>query len=274
LKTQVFSSINRYLHLTCYPCILILVNATLDDGKRRLGGLNRDKGRPEWEARYMGAVAGAARTLKKDHPAAASPELAKDFLKRETSRFPWVILSIVGRDGRSVSLQPHLSDADIVARINQMGGALGFAGLIFLSDKRGEKRGNRLATYVRPFVSGLDVEERLTAAMETLKPIAFGILREDLAKGEERRKSSPVSATVFTDGTHVSLYYSWEAPETPEAGWHLAGHVFLEKAPSGNWKVATQVTAPKFEKIMQQAARRFESKMGELQKALQTLEGK
>jgi hypothetical protein len=254
------------LHLTCYPCKMVLVTMTppLDNAARKQGGLNRDKGRPEWEKSFMGAVAGAARPLKNNHPAASDARQARILLKSEAVRFPWVILSIVGRDGRSVN-SSH-SDAEIEARVHQMGGALGLAGLILLRD--------RLATYARPFVSGLDVEERLTAAMENLKPTAFGILREDAAKGEEARKASPVSARVYTNGRLLSLFYSWETEESPEPGWELAGTVFLEKAPSGNWKAQTHVAAPKWTAIMEQAARSFESKMADVTKALSALETK
>jgi hypothetical protein len=145
-----------------------------------------------------------------------------------------------------------------------MHGAIGLAGLILLRD--------RLATYVRPFVAGLDVEERLTAAMESLKPTAENILRADIAESEDTRKSSPVSARVFTNGQQLSIYYSWEQPEKPEAGWELAGTVYLSRAASGNWKVQTHLRSGKWEKIVQQAARLFEAKMTELQDALRSME--
>jgi len=209
----------------------------------------------------MGAVAGAARPLKNDHPAAHDATEARIFLQKEAARFPWIILSIVGRDGRSV--RSTLPAAEIEARIHQMNGALGLAGLILLRD--------RLATYVRPFVAGLDVEERLTAAMEALKPIATEILKEETAKSEDAQRVSPVSATVFTNGKLLSMFYSWERHEKPEPGWELAGTVYLAKTSSGNFGVNAHVNAPKFEKIMQQASRRFEAKMEEVQKALRSM---
>lgn len=157
------------------------MNAPLNDDARQQGGLNRDKGRAAWEVEFMGVLAASARPIKKNHPAADDAKEARKVLKAEGARFPWVILSIVGRDGRSV--RHTLSEATIEARVHQMGGALGLAGLILLSDKRG----HRLATFVRPFVAGLDVEAKLTNAMETLKPIALGVLQDEMAASEDAR---------------------------------------------------------------------------------------
>jgi hypothetical protein len=234
------------------------MNPPLNDDARRIGGLTRDKGRPDWEKSFMGAVAGAARPLKKDHPAASDPKAAARFLKDEAGRFPWIILSIVGRDGRSV--RSTLSESEIEARINKMGGSLGLAGLVLL-------RG-RLVTYVRPFVSGIDVEERLTNAMTALEPIAFGIIRDELEEAEKTRNASPVSARVYSNGKRFSIFYSWEPEEAPEQGWELAGILYLVRATSGNWKVQTQTASLKWTKVIEQAAQRFETKMGEVQKAL------
>jgi hypothetical protein len=241
------------------------MNAPLNSDARQQGGSNRDIGKPEWEAKFIGFSAAGARLIKRNHPAADNPALAREVLKADGDKFPWLILSIVGRDGRSV--RSNLSNAEIEARIHQMGGALGLAGLVLLSDKRGP--GRRLATYIRPFVAGPDVEERLTEAMEKLKPIAFGIVRDEM---EQEQDKSPVTARVYTDGKHLSIYYSWEKPEVPEPGWELAGTVYLAKMPSGKWGARTQVTASKWKAIMLQAARRFESKMQEVEKALRGVE--
>jgi hypothetical protein len=154
------------------------MNAPLDNEAHRRGGRDRDKGRPEWEAQFMGVLAGSSRPLKKDHAAASDPKEAVEILNRETKRFPWVILSVVGRDGRSVSLRSAHSGAGAEARIHQMGGAIGLSGLILLRD--------RLLTYTRPFIAGLEVEETLTDAMEKLKPIAFQILQDELPKKETK----------------------------------------------------------------------------------------
>ena len=148
----------------------------LNTSAQQRGGHNRDKGRPEWEAKFMGVLAGSSRPLKKDHPAASDPKEAIKLLTEETKRFPWIILSVVGRDGRSVSLQSARSGAEAEARIHSMRGAIGLSGLILLRD--------RLLTYTRPFIAGLDVENKLTDAMEKLKPCAFQILRDELAKKE------------------------------------------------------------------------------------------
>jgi hypothetical protein len=59
-----------------------------------------------------------------------------------------------------------------------MGGAIGLSGLILLRD--------RLLTYTRPFIAGLEVEKTLTDAMEKLKPIAFQILQDELPKKETK----------------------------------------------------------------------------------------
>lgn len=221
---------------------MIPVNATLNDDARRSGGLNRDKGRPDWEKQFMGVLAGSSRPLKKDHQAASDLLHAVNLLKVEADRFPWLVLSLVGRDGGTV--ESNMPEADIASAVHRMGGAIGIAGLILLRD--------RLTTFVRPFVAGLDIEQRLTAAMEDLKAdIFFGA----------KMSRAPFWAKIYTNGQKLSCYYSWEVPQRPEHGWELAGVVYLAPTPSGNWKTETRTMDDKWAKVVRQATRLFTAKV-------------
>ena len=79
----------------------------------------------------MGTLAAASRPIKRDNPIADDPKQVVQLLKKEFNEFPWMILSVVGRDGRSA--RATLSSAELEARIHQMGGVLGIAGIIRLS---------------------------------------------------------------------------------------------------------------------------------------------
>lgn len=153
------------------------MHAPINDDLRSLGGRMRDEGRPAWEKQFMGALAGSSRPLKKDHPAASDAKEAVNILKREATRFPWVFLTVVGRDGRTV--RSTLPESEAVARVNQMGGAIGLAGLLILRD--------RLTTFVRPFIAGMKIEERLIAPIENYKQKLPAFLRDNAHHLEELR---------------------------------------------------------------------------------------
>jgi hypothetical protein len=124
----------------------------------------------------MGALAAASRPLKRDHPAASDPKLAVKILKEEAAKFPWIIVSAVGRDGRSV--RSTLSDAVVEKRIAQMGGALGLAGILLLR--------NRLCIFTRSFTEGSRVNKTLSIAMEKLLPAIDKSFEKKLSDREDQ----------------------------------------------------------------------------------------
>lgn len=171
--------------------------------------------RPEWEKQFMGMLAGSARPLKKDHPAATDAAQAVQILKTEAVRFPWSILFLVGRDLRTV--RSTLPEADAIARVNQMGGAVGLAGFLFLRDRR--------ASFARPFISGMEIEGKLRAIVEKRWEEMQAVLRDN--EGELEEMSSPVSAKVYTDGKQASIFYSLDPQRSPKPGWELAGVMYV-----------------------------------------------
>jgi hypothetical protein len=234
------------------------MNAPTNDDLRSLGGRMRDEGRPEWEKKFMGALAGSSRPLKKNHPASADPKLAVEILKSEATRFPWSMLFLVGRDGRTV--RSTLSEADAVARTNQMGGAIGLAGYLFLRD--------RFTPFLRPFISGMDVERRLKAIVQQRWEEAQELIRLN------EEENSPASATVYTDGKNFEYFVSWQpARRKPPKDWELAGVVYFVAdlatgTPGAPWRAKARATDEKWQAAMEQAMRRLEAEVKPLTREL------
>lgn len=199
----------------------------------------------------MGMLAGSSRPLKKDHPAASDAKQAVELLKSTVEKgFPWQILFLVGRDGSTV--RSTLSEADAIARVNQMGGAIGLAGFLFLRD--------RFTPFVRPFISGLDVEDRLKAVVTKRWEEAQVLIREN--KDEVEEVNSPASAKVYTDGNNASVFYSWQPSQKSLKGWELAGTLYSVPAATGKgWTAKARVTDPKWQAVMEQAMPHFEAEV-------------
>ncbi len=198
----------------------------------------------------MGVLAGSSRPLKKDHPAAADVSLAVRILREESKKFPWLILSLVGRDGRSVrgTDQPWpLSDAEITARVNQMGGVIGLAGLIML-------RG-RLATFVRPFSAKPKTIERLTRVMENISKGGLQIVEEKITQEEN---DSPIKCKLFTDGKEATFVWPWENRQLgPE--WEFAGVFYVAVTEPGRLVPSYRATDSKWLPLMKDLMPRFDA---------------
>lgn len=209
----------------------------------------RDKDRPEWEKRLMGVIAGSAGALTKEHPAATDAVQAVELLKAESERFPWAVIALVGRDGRIVT--SRVPKAEAVARVNQMNGAIGLAGLIFLRDK--------ITTFARPFIPGAEVAQRLRDVIEKNKQDAVAIIRDN--KDDIEEASSPVSAKVYTDGKQATIFWSWEPPLPPQPGWELAGTLYVVPASSGKAWQAKARFSEKWQSLMDEALSHFNQKL-------------
>lgn len=249
------------------------MNEPFNNDLRRIGGLSRDKDRPEWERKFMGMLAGSSRPLKNDHPAAQDVKLAVNVLREESAKFPWVILSLVGRDGRSVrGNDPSLSDAEIVARVHQMGGAIGLAGLIFLT----QKNKHSLVTFVRPFTAKEGTIDRLTGAMETIKPEAVKLLKNEVAQNgddESLISLSPFTAKLYLNENldRASIYYSWEQDQ-PDPSFQFVGVFYVVRDEPGKWKPRARATNPRWSAAMAEAMPRFEKKSKEVLELLGKLQ--
>ena len=196
----------------------------------------------------MGMLAGGSRPLKKDNPAAADPKLAVEILKKEAARFPWSALFLIGRDGRTV--RSTLSDADAIARVHEMRGAIGLGGFLFL-------RG-RFTPFARPFTaSGPELEKQLRDVVEKRWQDA----QELISANEEER--SEATATVYSDGKDATIFYSWQPPQKQPKGWELAGVLYVVGEVKG-WRVKARATDAKWKAVMEQALPHFQSKAQEL----------
>jgi hypothetical protein len=248
------------------------MNVTLNDDVRRAGGRNRDLNRPEWEKQLMGMIAGSSRPLKKDHPAAHDVPQAVSLLRQEAARFPWVILSLVGRDGRSVrGNDPALSDAEITARVHQMGGPAGMAGLIFLT----QKNKHSLVTFIRPFISKEGTIERLTNAMDRIKPSAFELLENEVAKNEdddEAIRKSPIKGMMYLNETldRASIFYDWQEDQ-PEPGWQFVGVYYAVRGEDGRFHPKARATNVRWSAAMAEHLPRFEATMKKFFEALSSI---
>jgi hypothetical protein len=223
----------------------------LNEDTRRMGGLTRDAGRPEWEKQFMGVLAGSAKILKKDHPAASDAKQAVEILKTEAARFPWSILFLVGRDGNTVN--STVPEADAIARVNQMGGAIGLAGYLFLRDRR--------TSFVRPFISSLDVEGQLRALVEKRWEDMQAVIRGN--KDEIEEQTSQANGTVYTDGVNASIFYSWQPSQKPPKGWELAGRLYVVGQEKG-WVTKARLTDAKWQAVVEQAMPHFNAKVREV----------
>ena len=226
------------------------MNAPVNDDLRRIGGQVRDAGRLDWEKQFMGALAGSSRPLKRDNPAASDAKLAVSILKTEAARFPWALLFLVCRDGRVVG-STH-SEAEAIARVNQMGGAIGLGGFLFLREK--------FTPFVKPFIAEPGTEDRLLDAVKKSWANAEAVIQDN--QGEIEQTITPVSAKVYTDGTNATIFYSWEPPQTPEPGWELVGTIYVTPAPTGKaWVAKARFRSEKWRAVMDQALPLFNKKL-------------
>lgn len=215
------------------------MNVPLNDDFRTKGGLMRDAGRPAWEKQFMGVLAGSAKLLKRDHPAASDAKQAVEILKTEAARFPWSILFLVCRDWRTV--RSTLPEAEAIARVNQMGGAVGLAGFLFLRDRR--------TTFVRPLVSGLDIEARLREIVEKRWQDMQAFISDNKEHVEEA--ASPITAKVYTNGEQASIFYSLDPQPSPKPGWELAGVLYVVPDPSTKeWDYKKRAASEKWDGLM------------------------
>ena len=225
------------------------MNVPINNDLRSMGGQMRDAGRPKWEKEFMGTLAGSSRPLKKDHPAASDPKLAVSILKNVGERFPWSVLFLVGRDGNTV--RSTLPEPDAVARVNEMGGAIGLAGFLFLRE--------RFTRFVRPFISGMKVERRLREVVDKRWQESQLLISEN----EETR--SQATGTVYTDGADAKIFYSWHAAEKPPKGWELAGVLYVVgEAKDKGWRAKARVTDAKWKAVMEQAMPHFKTEVQSL----------
>jgi hypothetical protein len=138
----------------------------LDERNRSLGGTRRAERQEEWERKFVATLAASSRPLKRDNP--ASPEEQAQMLKDEEGlgQFPWIALVGVGANGNQV----HARDPKATKLIREMGGLIGFAGIIMLN--------KRLCIFTRPLKAGTDVEQRLIRVANDLQAKAEQFLRE------------------------------------------------------------------------------------------------
>ena len=143
----------------------------LDDKARSRGGQNQGvKTSESWSAEFMGKLASGGRLIKHNRPEADEPGKAADMLLEEGKRFPWIFFCAVCPEGTVRKDQPREAAASF---IRQLGGCVGYAGLIFFND--------RLIVFTRPVKAGPEALKLLEKVADKLENFGKESLKELVA---------------------------------------------------------------------------------------------
>ena len=94
----------------------------------------------------------------------------------------WLYFCIVGADGRTI--RHTLPDHKILRRLKEVGGAIGFCGILLLPTKK------TLAIYYRPLKKGTEIIEKLELTSQEIKSELIRVMHEEVKrKGLERLES-------------------------------------------------------------------------------------
>jgi hypothetical protein len=94
----------------------------------------------------------------------------------------------------------------------------------------------------------------------------------DLLQSVVQEMVSPVSGQLYTNGERASLFYSWEPPQTPEAGWELAAVFYVVPAPVvKGWIVKARATSEKWQGLMSDTLPFFQKRLDDLLPVLNEL---
>jgi hypothetical protein len=148
----------------------------LDDKARSRGGQNQGvKTSESWSAEFMGKLASGGRLIKHDRPEAGpgaeGAEKAAEMLMDEGRKFPWLWFGAVCADGGTV--RKDIAKEQAASFIRQMGGCVGYAGMIFFND--------RLVVFTRPVQAGPEALKLLEQVADKLENFGKESLKELVA---------------------------------------------------------------------------------------------
>ncbi len=127
---------------------------------------------------FIRKMASASRPLTEPHPAATNPYAALLILREHQKLTTWTLFGLVDSKGDFIHYQ--LDDIAALASIKSAGTIQGSAGIAVVGD--------RLITFVMPFLKGEEVVARLTEIMTKEKNDMLAHLREVRQKRNAERK--------------------------------------------------------------------------------------
>ena len=120
---------------------------------------------------------------------------------------------------------------------------------------------DRFTPFVRPFVSGMEIEGRLRAIVAKRWDEMQALIHSN--KDEIEEQASQAKGTVYTDGVNASIFYSWQPPQKPPKGWELAGRLYVVGQEKG-WVTKASLTDAKWQAVVEQSMPHFNSKVREV----------
>jgi hypothetical protein len=138
----------------------------LENDQRSQGGRNRAKNQDPEERKFQAMLAANRRPLL--HDVKMTPEETLRTFKELQKSQRWLYLFIVGADRRTI--RHTLPDNIVLRRLKEVGGAIGFMGLIMF--------GTRLQIYYKPLKRGVQVIEQLERVSREIMAVALENLRE------------------------------------------------------------------------------------------------
>jgi hypothetical protein len=155
----------------------------LQNAQQRLGGQTRSDNQSEAGRKFLATLAASRRPLLHDVKM-TNDELLRAFRslsKEDPNGRPWIILVIVGADGRTI--RSTLSDEIVLHRLKLVGGAIGFMGLTIFGSPHKGNRAPSIQVFYKPLKKGTAVVERLqrvsrdvlAAAIASIQPVTAKI---------------------------------------------------------------------------------------------------
>jgi hypothetical protein len=224
----------------------------LTNENRAKGGSVRAEKQEQWERSFLAMLGGSKRPITKDRK--MSPHAAALVLKTEGKSYPWLMLVLVGRDGRKIS--HRLPNEEIVKQIEQSGGVLGQVGLIFFNKS--------WRVYTRPFFTAVQAKQQLDAVGQRLLEIAGLRVLQEL---ESAASGSPLSALVWTDGKEITLAYDWRESPQSWTGQAVAGVIYLTKNDAGKWQPRWKPIDEEFRSLGNEAMQRLRAHIQQVRAA-------
>jgi hypothetical protein len=158
----------------------------LKTAQQKLGGQTRADNQSGADRKFLAILAAHRRPLLHDVKV-TDDELLRRFRnlsKDAPNGRPWIILLIVGADGRTI--RSTLEDEIILHRLKLVGGAIGFMGLTIFGSPHKGSRAPSIQVYYQPLRKGTQTVEKLqkvsrdvlAAVIPSIRPVTAKINTE------------------------------------------------------------------------------------------------